>query len=174
MWEDNHLKSLLLWIFSSTVLLLVLICVFVIASLLLRMMNQLSCLNPVQNEASGEFPATIHLPPLIWSQVCPRTGLCLSNQSSCTPLGLPEPVCCHRSLIGQNGLIQLLLQLDGICNYRCPPGVSGIANRQAPTTLQLQHQSATSTMEAWNIVHLDSISPISPGTWLKLDWRWKL
>ncbi|TWW77391.1 hypothetical protein D4764_12G0007810 [Takifugu flavidus] len=46
--------------------------------------------------------------------------------------------------------------------------------RQAPTTLQPQHRSAASTMEAQNMVHSDSMSPASPGTWSKLSRRCEL
>ncbi|XP_068191484.1 leukemia inhibitory factor receptor-like [Antennarius striatus] len=41
----------------------------------------------------------------------------------------------------------------------------------APTTLRPQLWSAASTMEARNMVHSDSMSPASPGTWVKFCRR---
>ena len=49
-----------------------------------------------------------------------------------------------------------------------------LPSRQATTTLWQQHRSAASTMVARNMAHLDTMSPTSPRTWLKLSQRWAL
>ncbi|XP_029933220.1 protein NLRC3-like [Myripristis murdjan] len=52
--------------------------------------------------------------------------------------------------------------------------VLGLPPRQAPETLQPQLQTAASTMEDENMVHSDSMSPASLGSWQKLSRRWEL
>ncbi|KAG1933875.1 melatonin-related receptor, partial [Pimephales promelas] len=61
------------------------------------------------------------------SALLPGPSFCLHNHPGWSPLGLPVPVSCLRSSTSQPGPIGLLLQLDGILYFLCPPPGSGIA-----------------------------------------------
>ncbi len=61
------------------------------------------------------------------TELLPGPSFCLHNHPGCTPLSLPVPVSCLRSPTSQPGPIGLLLQLDGVPYFRCPPPGSGIA-----------------------------------------------
>ncbi|XP_078478589.1 LOW QUALITY PROTEIN: uncharacterized protein LOC144739520 [Lampetra planeri] len=54
-------------------------------------------------------------------------SFCLHNRPGRGALGLPVPVGCLRSPTSQPGPIGLLLQLDSIPYFRCPPPGSGVA-----------------------------------------------
>ncbi|MED6261878.1 hypothetical protein ATANTOWER_011261 [Ataeniobius toweri] len=65
------------------------------------------------------------------------------------------------------GPIGLLLQLDSIPYCRCPSPGSRIAAATGTADL-------TSTIDAENVVHSDSVSPTSTGIWSKLSRRCEL
>ena len=57
----------------------------------------------------------------------PHPSFCLHNHSGCSWLGLSVPVSCFRSPTSQQDLIRLLLQLDSIPYFWCPPAGLGAA-----------------------------------------------
>ncbi|KAI3367305.1 hypothetical protein L3Q82_008350 [Scortum barcoo] len=82
---------------------------------------------------------------------------------------------CVRSPTGQHGPIGLLLQPDGIPYFRCPPPGSGVAATTGTRDLaSTTSNRRSSTMEAENMVHSDSMSPASLGICEKLFRRWEL
>ena len=134
----------------------------------------------------NSMPEPSHLTPLgaeeqrLYSELCqdgrvilyslteliPCPGFCLSDCHSCTPLALSVPGCCLKNPTGQKGSIGHLLQPDSIPHCQFP-----LAGAVLPPW---HHRSAASTIEARNMAHLISMSPASPGTWLKLSQRWEL
>ncbi len=88
-------------------------------------------------EAPDALPESLWGQPVVLlhglTELLPGLSFCLHNHRlggdycSCTPLSLPVPVSCLRSPTSQPGPIGLLLQLDGIPYFRCPPPGSGIA-----------------------------------------------
>ncbi len=82
-------------------------------------------------EAPNGFPESLRGQPIVLlhglTELLPGPISCLHNHPCYSPLGLPVPVSCLRSVTSQPGLIWLLLQLDGIPYFQCPPPCSGIA-----------------------------------------------
>ncbi|XP_056109510.1 uncharacterized protein LOC130087282 [Rhinichthys klamathensis goyatoka] len=82
-------------------------------------------------EALDSWPESLRGQPIVLlhglTELLPGPNFCLHNHPGCSPLGLPVPVSCLRSPTSQPGPIGLLLQLDGILYFRCPPPGSGIA-----------------------------------------------
>ncbi|MEQ2305353.1 hypothetical protein AMECASPLE_036916 [Ameca splendens] len=62
-----------------------------------------------------------------------------------------------------------LLQLDSVPYCRYPLPGSGIAAATGTATLRPQLRAAALTIDTENMVHLDSMSPTSPGIWSKLS-----
>ncbi|XP_056117850.1 uncharacterized protein LOC130095182 [Rhinichthys klamathensis goyatoka] len=83
------------------------------------------------SEALDSLPESLRGQPIVLlhglTELLPGPSFCLHNHPGCSPLGLPVPVSCLRSPTSQPGPIGLLLQLDGILYFRCPPPGSGIA-----------------------------------------------
>ncbi|MEQ2304135.1 hypothetical protein AMECASPLE_023853 [Ameca splendens] len=79
-----------------------------------------------------------------------------------------------RSRTSQPQQIGLLLQLDSIPYWRCPPPGLGIATVTGTADLTPQLRAAASTIDAENMVHSDSMSPTSPGIWSKLSQKWEI
>ncbi|KAK3509536.1 hypothetical protein QTP70_001253 [Hemibagrus guttatus] len=61
------------------------------------------------------------------TKIFPDPSFCFRDHHGCSPLGPPVCLTCLRSPPSQPGLIGLLLQLDGIPYFQCPPLCSGIA-----------------------------------------------
>ncbi|TWW53180.1 hypothetical protein D4764_0104300, partial [Takifugu flavidus] len=78
-------------------------------------------------------------------QLFPCPGLCLGNRRSCSPLGLPVPICCLRNPTGQKGPIRLLLQPDGPHNMF---GSARSVRHPSPPTEPTHHQVVIS----WQLV----------------------
>ncbi|XP_056114747.1 uncharacterized protein LOC130091080 [Rhinichthys klamathensis goyatoka] len=82
-------------------------------------------------EVSDGLPESLRGQPVILlhglTELLPGPIFCLHNHPGFSPLGLLVPVSCLRSPTSQPGPIGLLLQLDGIPYFRCPPPGSGIA-----------------------------------------------
>ncbi len=82
-------------------------------------------------EAPDGLPESLRGQPVVLlhglTELLPSPSFCLHNHPGCTPLSLPVPVSCLRSPTSQPGPIGLLLQLDGVPYFRCPPPGSGIA-----------------------------------------------
>ncbi len=82
-------------------------------------------------EAPDSLPESLRGQPVVLlhglTELLPGPSFCLHNHPGCTPLSLPVPVSCLRSPTSQPGPIGLLLQLDGIPYFQCPPPGSGIA-----------------------------------------------
>ncbi|MED6293590.1 hypothetical protein CHARACLAT_012046 [Characodon lateralis] len=51
--------------------------------------------------------------------------------------------------------------------------IQSLPPRQAPQTLRPQLQAAASTIDAENMLHLDSMYPTSLGIWSKLSRKWE-
>ncbi|KAK3517823.1 hypothetical protein QTP70_018978, partial [Hemibagrus guttatus] len=60
-------------------------------------------------------------------ELLPDPSFCFRDHHGCSSLGLPVCLSCLRSPPSQPGSIGLLLQLDGIPYFQCPPLCSGIA-----------------------------------------------
>ncbi|XP_039547391.1 uncharacterized protein LOC120493058 [Pimephales promelas] len=82
-------------------------------------------------KAPDSLPESLRGQPIVLlhglTELLPGPSFCLHNHPGRSPLGLPVPVSCLRSPTSQPGLIGLLLQLDGILYFQCPPPGSGIA-----------------------------------------------
>ncbi|KAK3548823.1 hypothetical protein QTP70_020713 [Hemibagrus guttatus] len=61
------------------------------------------------------------------TELLPDPSFCFRNHPGCSSLGLPVCLSCLRSPPSQPGSIGLLLQLDGIPYFQCPPLCLGIA-----------------------------------------------
>ncbi|KAK3520148.1 hypothetical protein QTP70_016255 [Hemibagrus guttatus] len=61
------------------------------------------------------------------TELFPDPSFCFRDHSGCSLLGLPVCLSCLQSPPSQPGSIRLLLQLDGILYFQCPPLRSGIA-----------------------------------------------
>ncbi|KAK3566086.1 hypothetical protein QTP86_025538 [Hemibagrus guttatus] len=61
------------------------------------------------------------------TELLPDPSFCFRDYHGCSSLGLPVCPSCLRSPPSQPGSIGLLLQLDGIPYFQCPPLCSGIA-----------------------------------------------
>ncbi|KAI3373646.1 hypothetical protein L3Q82_022233 [Scortum barcoo] len=94
----------------------------------------------------------------------------LKDRLGCRLLGLPVPVNCVGSPTGQHGLIGLLLQLDGIPYFRCPPPGSGVAATTG--TRDLVPTASNCRIDNTGREHgpdSDSMSPASLGICEKLS-----
>ncbi|XP_039541198.1 uncharacterized protein LOC120488650 [Pimephales promelas] len=82
-------------------------------------------------EAPDSLPESLRGQPIVLlhglTELLPGPSFCLHDHPGCSPLGLPVPVSCLWSPTSQPGPIGLLLQLDGILYFRCPPPGSRIA-----------------------------------------------
>ncbi|KAK3567356.1 hypothetical protein QTP86_019916 [Hemibagrus guttatus] len=61
------------------------------------------------------------------TELLPDPSFCFRDHPVCSSLGLPVCLSCLRNPLSQPGSIGLLLQLDGIPYFQCPPLCSGIA-----------------------------------------------
>ncbi|KAK3553315.1 hypothetical protein QTP86_033831, partial [Hemibagrus guttatus] len=78
--------------------------------------------------AKTEFPRGLPIVLLHGlTELLPDPSFCFRDHHGCSSLGLPVCLSCLRSPPSQPGLIGLLLQLDGIPYFQCPPLCSGIA-----------------------------------------------
>ncbi|XP_029912949.1 uncharacterized protein LOC115363023 [Myripristis murdjan] len=82
-------------------------------------------------EAPDSLPEFLRGRPIVLlhglPELLPAPSFCLRHCPSRGTPGLPLHVNCLRSPTGQQGPVGLLLQLDGIPYFRCPPPGSGIA-----------------------------------------------
>ncbi|XDV12364.1 hypothetical protein PO909_001059 [Leuciscus waleckii] len=96
-------------------------------------------------EAPDGFPESLRGRPILLlhglTELLPSPIFCLHNHPGCSPLGLSVPVSCLRSPTSQPGPIGLLLQLDGIPYFQCPPPGSGIAASTGTGDLTATSQS---------------------------------
>ncbi|KAK3526720.1 hypothetical protein QTP70_032135 [Hemibagrus guttatus] len=83
------------------------------------------------SEASNDLPEFPQGHPIVLlhglTELLPDPSFCFRDHHGCSSLGLPVCLSCLRSPPSQPGSIGLLLQLDGIPYFQCPPLCSGIA-----------------------------------------------
>ncbi|KAK3560720.1 hypothetical protein QTP86_014721, partial [Hemibagrus guttatus] len=86
---------------------------------------------PTPSEAPNRLPEFPRGRPIVLlhglTELLPDPSFCFRYHHGCSLLGLPVCLSCLRSPPSQPGSIGLLLQLDSIPYFRCPPLCSGIA-----------------------------------------------